>query len=156
MSLIDLKTGETELVWTKDAYPDNYDFQYGMTRFSLQLNYLSNHIKESLPHTDTRLRPDQRALEEGDFKKAAEEKHKLEEKQRAVRRYMEKNKLMHKTKYFEEWLNPDDPGTLYYKYNGLYFEQDRTSKDWSRLPDLYSEKLPSEVEANEKAKNKKK
>ncbi len=82
-------------------------------------------FSEDLPHTDTRFRPDQRALEAGDFKLAASEKHRLEEKQRAVRKYMEQNKLNHKTKYFEEWLNPDDPETTYYKYNDLYFEKDR-------------------------------
>ena len=40
--------------------------------------------------TDTRRRPDQRALENGDMKLATSEKNRLEEKQRAVRKYREK------------------------------------------------------------------
>jgi hypothetical protein len=63
---------------------------YGMSHFSLQLNYLPNHLVPFLPPTDTRFRPDQRALENGDFKLAADEKHRLEEKQRTIRRYNEK------------------------------------------------------------------
>jgi hypothetical protein len=33
----------------------------------------------------------------------------LEEKQRAIRRFKEKNKIAHVPAYFEEWKNPDDP-----------------------------------------------
>ena len=107
-------------------------------------------MKPQLPPTDCRFRPDQRALENGDFKFAADEKTRLEEKQRAVRRYKEKNKLSHTPAYFEEWPNPDDPEQVYYRYNGKYFEHDRPKKDWSRLPDLYSDKIPPEVEEFEK------
>jgi len=44
------------------------------------MNYLPNTLLPFLPPTDTRLRPDQRALENGDFKLAASEKFRLEEK----------------------------------------------------------------------------
>lgn len=44
---------------------------------------------------------------------------------------------------------------MYYRYNGKYFEEDRKKKDWSRLPDIYSDKLPAEIEEFDK-KNKKK
>jgi hypothetical protein len=77
---------------------------------------------------------------------AETEKHRLEEKQRAIRKYNEKNGIEPKPYYFEEWKNPDDPSQIYYRYNGKYFENDSIKGDWSRLPDLYSEKLPSEVE----------
>jgi hypothetical protein len=81
---------------------------------------------------------------------ATEVKNMLEEKQRAVRRYNEKNNITHKPAYFDEWKNPDDPEQLYYKYNGLYFENDRKELDWSRLPDIYSDKLPPAVEEFER------
>lgn len=95
---------------------------YGLTRFAINLNYLPKQLKPFLPPTDSRLRPDQRALENGDFKLAAECKNMLEEKQRAVRRYNEKHNITPKPHYFEEWANPHDPENLYYKYNGKYFE----------------------------------
>ena len=86
---------------------------------------------------------------------AADEKNRLEEKQRAVRRYNEKHQIEHKPAYFEEWPNPDDNNEIYYRYNGLYWENDRAKKEWSRLPDLYSEMFPQPVEeflASEKKK----
>ena len=97
------KTGERELMWTKTPYPENSDFMYGMSLHNLQLNYLPNTLRPLLAPTDVRFRPDQRALENGDLKLAAEEKHRLEEKQRAVRRYNEKHNIDHRPKYFEEW-----------------------------------------------------
>ena len=48
-----------------------------------------------LPPTDSRWRPDIRKMEEGDIDAASQEKDRLEEKQRAVRRSMEKKR--------EEW-----------------------------------------------------
>jgi hypothetical protein len=44
---------------------------------------------------------------------------------------------------------------VYYRYNGKYFEHDRIKRDWSRLPDLYSERLPEEVEEFERQNKKK-
>lgn len=143
-------------MWTKEPYPENWEYQYGMSYHNMQLNYLPNTLKPWLPPTDTRFRPDQTALENGDFKLAATEKNRLEEKQRAVRRYMEKHGQEHKPKYFDEWKNPEDPDNIYYIYNGLYFEKDRKERNWQRLPDLYSEQLPPEIEEFEKATKKQK
>ena len=53
---------------------------YNFTLFALQLNYLPPSLKEKLPPTDTRFRPDQRALEEGNLILAASEKRRLEDK----------------------------------------------------------------------------
>jgi oxysterol-binding protein 1 len=122
--LIDVKTGEREEVWRKTPYPENWEFMYGMTFHQLQFNYLPDQLKGFIAPTDTRFRPDQRALENGDFKLAEPEKTRLEEKQRAVRRYNEAHKIVPKPFYFDEWTNPDDPSQIYYKYNGKYFEVD--------------------------------
>lgn len=62
---------------------------YHFTYFTLQLNYLPPGLKDKLPLTDSRLRPDQRALEEGDLIKAANEKARLEDKQRKMRKERE-------------------------------------------------------------------
>lgn len=45
-----------------------------------------------LPPTDSRLRPDIRRMEEGDINAASQEKDRLEEKQRAARRSLEKRR----------------------------------------------------------------
>lgn len=42
------------------------------------------HFQEKLPPTDSRLRPDQRCLENGEYEKANAEKLRLEQRQRQV------------------------------------------------------------------------
>ncbi|TNV78467.1 hypothetical protein FGO68_gene12858 [Halteria grandinella] len=136
-----------EVIWKKRPYPENWQHQYGMTHHNIQLNYLPKDMLTVIPPTDSRLRPDQMAIESGDFELASKEKHRLEEKQRAVRKYMEANGLKHEPKYFERWIPrgtvPDKLGNIQYqyRYNGKYFEQDRKERNWSRLPDLFSDKL---------------
>ena len=44
----------------------------------------------------------------------------------------------HVPAYFEEYQNPLDNQT-YYVYNKKYFELDRKSQDWSKLPDLFGD-----------------
>lgn len=58
VSLVNNKTGLKEVIWTKNPYPDNWEFMYGMTRFGLQMNYLPNFLAKVIPPTDTRHRPD--------------------------------------------------------------------------------------------------
>ena len=55
-----------------------------------------------LPPTDSRFRPDQRALENGEFHLAASEKHRLEEKQREARKILAKKNLHYEAKYFKK------------------------------------------------------
>ena len=57
------------------------------------MNYMPKKVERVIPPTDSRRRPDQRALENGDIKLATSEKGRLEEKQRLVRKYMEKNNI---------------------------------------------------------------
>jgi Oxysterol-binding protein len=80
VALINAQTGVKEVEWKKQPYPENCEYMYGMTHFNIQFNYLPNFLVPQLPPTDTRFRPDQRALENGDFKVAAAEKSRLEEK----------------------------------------------------------------------------
>ncbi|CAL8306830.1 unnamed protein product [Lota lota] len=59
---------------------------YSFTTFAMQLNEMSEEMKGVIPKTDSRLRPDIRAMESGDIDLASEEKNRLEEKQRAARK----------------------------------------------------------------------
>jgi oxysterol-binding protein 1 len=146
LTLINNVTGEQEVVWTKNPYPDTWEYQYGFGLHQIQFNHLPESLKPKLPPTDARFRPDLKALESGDFKLAAVEKNRLEEKQRSVRRFNEKHHIVPKPFFFDEWTNPEDPEQTYYRYNERYFEKERPETDWRRLPDLFSEKLPPEVE----------
>jgi hypothetical protein len=83
----DPMSGHAFLVWEAHARPAGIPFN--LTTFALTLNALPEKLKALLPPTDTRLRPDQRAMEDGEYDFAAEEKNRLEEKQRAKRRERE-------------------------------------------------------------------
>ena len=124
-TMTNAKNGKKEEIWRKNPYHEKWDYMYGFSHFMIQVNYFPNFLKNVIAPTDTRWRPDQRALENGDMKVAAFEKNRLEEKQRAMRMYKEKNNIEHKTAYFEEWKNPEDNNMVYYKYNLSYFENDR-------------------------------
>ncbi|XP_046973478.1 oxysterol-binding protein-related protein 6-like isoform X5 [Vanessa cardui] len=73
-------------LWRPGAMPAEHELYYGFTRFAIELNELEPGLRELLPHTDTRFRPDQRALEEGDVEAAEQFKHQLEQAQRERRR----------------------------------------------------------------------
>ena len=77
------------VIWRAGALVDNAPKHYGMTRFAAQLNEITPIEQNYSAPTDSRFRPDQRALEEGKHEQAEELKNALEEKQRARRRAME-------------------------------------------------------------------
>ncbi|KAA8645482.1 oxysterol-binding protein related protein OSH3 [Aspergillus tanneri] len=80
-------TGTT--VWQSGPLVSNAAKHYGLTTFASALNEITPIEANKLPATDSRLRPDQRALEDGDVDRAEEVKVQLEEGQRTRRREME-------------------------------------------------------------------
>lgn len=74
------ETGEEFDIWRPNPLPENSEWNQNFTRMTLQLNHIPEQLQSQLPPTDVRLRPDQRALENGDLDRAASEKHRLEEK----------------------------------------------------------------------------
>ncbi|KAJ5537972.1 hypothetical protein N7494_007451 [Penicillium frequentans] len=76
-------------IWTAGQLVPNAPKHYGLTSFAATLNEITSIEDSRLPPTDSRLRPDQRALEDGDLDRAEEVKVQLEEGQRARRREME-------------------------------------------------------------------
>ncbi|RAL06355.1 oxysterol-binding protein related protein OSH3 [Aspergillus ibericus CBS 121593] len=79
----------TGTVWTAGPLVPNAPKHYGLTSFAATLNEITPIEDGKLPATDSRLRPDQRALEDGDVDQAETVKVQLEEGQRARRRDME-------------------------------------------------------------------
>ena len=91
------------MIWSANPLPYQHDYQYYMTKFAININHLPDSLRSKLPHTDSRLRPDQKALEVGDFVKAGSEKLRLEQKQREARKYRADNNIEYSAKYFEEF-----------------------------------------------------
>ena len=112
---------------------------YGMSHFSLQLNYFPSWLHNVVPPTDTRRRPDQRALENGNMIDASAHKDRLEKKQRSVRKAREAKGIEHSPMYFQPVEVDEDDSQVYYKYNYKYFEDHRVAQNWKGLPDLFTE-----------------
>ncbi|KAG7236388.1 hypothetical protein INR49_001023 [Caranx melampygus] len=58
----------------QDVQPDDHFQFYGFSHYARELNELTPDLKEVLPPTDTRFRPDQRLLEEGKVTEADKER----------------------------------------------------------------------------------
>lgn len=93
---------------------------FNLTPFAITLNALPEHLKGWVAPTDTRYRPDQRAMEEGRYDEAAEEKRRVEEKQRAARREREQKGIEYHPRYFEKRVH-DVSGQDYWAYKGNYW-----------------------------------
>lgn len=131
------ETGQAIIVWQANPLPHNSAQMYHLTHFALQLNYRPDNLLPLLPPTDSRLRPDQRALEQGELELATKEKHRLEEKQRHAGRLRQERNEQHKAKYFEQ-IEDQDTGEVYYKFSRDYW-QDREKLDWQHLDNLFSD-----------------
>lgn len=76
-------------IWSAGALVDQAPKHYGMPLFAAELNEITEIERDRLPVTDSRLRPDQQALERGQHDEAESLKNQLEEGQRGRRREME-------------------------------------------------------------------
>ncbi|XP_026176615.1 oxysterol-binding protein 2 isoform X1 [Mastacembelus armatus] len=141
------QTLSPKLLWKKYPLPENAENMYYFSALALTLN----EPEEEVGLTDSRLRPDQRLMEEGRWDEANSEKQRLEEKQRAVRRRREaeaSDALDEECDY--------DSGREYEGYQPLWFHQRRDSvtgetnfvykggyweakerQDWSMCPDIF-------------------
>lgn len=138
---IDLKIGsDKSKLWSSNPLPEKHDWQYYFTQFTMNLNHCPAEMKQLLPQSDSRLRPDLRALEENDIELATTEKHRLEEKQRAARKERADNNTEFTPKYFKKIQDPDSKED-YYAYGPTHgmrdYWADRRNKDFKHMEDIY-------------------
>ncbi|XP_053554477.1 oxysterol-binding protein-related protein 6 isoform X1 [Bombina bombina] len=107
-------------IWRPGSMPTNYELYYGFTRFAIELNELDPVLKDFLPSTDARFRPDQRWLEEGNIDAAAREKQRIEELQRNRRKLLEENHVEYTPKYFRKIIDAHQKET--WVSNDTYWE----------------------------------
>lgn len=108
-----------KLVWRLGTMPEDYELYYGFTRFAIELNELNADLKKQIPSTDTRLRPDQRLLEQGNLTDAETLKLKLEQAQRDRRKKYEENGVVHTPNWFRRVETQE--GELW-EYNAKYWD----------------------------------
>ncbi|XP_076177455.1 oxysterol binding protein isoform X4 [Ptiloglossa arizonensis] len=135
------KTGPYILAWKRRMPAEDSYKYYNFTELACQLN----EPEEGIAPTDSRFRPDQRLMENGQWDEANAEKLRLEEKQRLVRRAREHEAEKAATQglpyeaYEPQWFKKEqDPYTdsLCYVYGGEYWKC-KSKGDWSRCPDIF-------------------
>ncbi|KAG5894685.1 hypothetical protein JTB14_034733 [Gonioctena quinquepunctata] len=112
-------------IWRAGTLPPNHELYYGFTRFAIELNELGPD-SQLLPPTDTRFRPDQRALEEGDLSSAETLKLQLESMQRDRRKRREELNVTYSPRWFS-CLQEDT-----WQYSGKYWDM-RKSPGFSNM-----------------------
>ncbi|KAL5714584.1 Oxysterol-binding protein-related protein 2A [Ranunculus cassubicifolius] len=118
-----------ELLWKRNKPPVNLT-RYNLTSFAITLNELTPGLKEKLPPTDSRLRPDQRHLENGEYEKANAEKLRLEMRQKMSRELQESG-------WKPRWFDKDAESGAF-RYLGGYWET-REQRKWDTCPQIFSE-----------------
>uniref|UniRef100_A0A3Q1H4Y9 Oxysterol-binding protein n=1 Tax=Acanthochromis polyacanthus TaxID=80966 RepID=A0A3Q1H4Y9_9TELE len=136
------QTLSPKLLWKKYPLPENAENMYYFSALALTLN----EPEEGVGLTDSRLRPDQRLMEDGRWDEANSEKQRLEEKQRAVRRRREaeasdaldeeKFEKNRKTPLWFHQRRDSVTGETNFVYKGGYWES-KDRQDWSMCPDIF-------------------
>ncbi|XP_041723930.2 oxysterol-binding protein 1 isoform X1 [Coregonus clupeaformis] len=153
------QTLKAKELWRKNPLPEGAETMYFFTDLALTLN----EPEEGVAPTDSRRRPDQRLMEEGQWDEANAEKQKLEEKQRIVRREREREaanqrtaseseeavnedsftdpslKSTHQDNYTAQWFKRcEDPATgeFTHIYKGGYWEA-KEKGSWESCPEIY-------------------
>ncbi|XP_062416070.1 oxysterol-binding protein-related protein 7 [Pungitius pungitius] len=89
-------------VWKPNPQPKDHLLYYGFSSLAMELNELDPDLKPLLPPTDSRLRPDQRLLEEGKVEEADRTKDDIEEFQRERRKELNKRGQEHVPRFFRK------------------------------------------------------
>lgn len=79
MSLKDLQTGQSEVVWADPPLIPDANLQYFFNSTSILLNYKNEQMEGVVAPTDSRFRNDLRHYEEGNIEEADAEKVLIEE-----------------------------------------------------------------------------
>jgi hypothetical protein len=130
------------LVWQANARPAGIPFN--LTPFVLTFNHIDDKLRPWIAPTDSRLRPDQRAMEDGEYDFAATEKNRLEEAQRARRRIREARGEEFTPAWFTK-ARCEVTGEEYWKFNGKYWElREKAGPDgdphvWDGLEPVFSD-----------------
>lgn len=134
-------TGPKKVIWKRRLPPPGSEHMYHFTKLAIELN----EKEEGVAPTDSRNRPDQRYMEDGNWDEANKSKVLLEEKQRAKRRKMEAEAdeclkkgmepPVHKSVWFDKQKD-EITGELAYVFNKKYWDC-KTKKEWSECPDIY-------------------
>lgn len=109
-------------IWKPAPLPEDSELYYGFTKFAMSLNEMEYGQAELIAPTDTRHRPDQRLLEQGDIAAAEETKAQLEARQRERRRQNELEGRTHEPRWFRRVPSNEGSSEEVWESNHRYWE----------------------------------
>lgn len=135
--------GRNNILWKRHPLPPKSEKMFNFTEFTIRLNEMNPEIQNCLCPTDSRLRPDQRAMEDGHYDLADKEKGRLEEHQRAKRHDRNRRGIEWQPIWFYKTIEKDTAAE-HWVYKGGYWEA-RAKGEWpAEVPrDLYTGTLVS-------------
>ncbi|GAV07161.1 hypothetical protein RvY_17036 [Ramazzottius varieornatus] len=124
---------QCQLLWQHNPRPPYASQYFGFTLLAMAMNELNEDLHKNLPPTDSRFRPDIRALENGNLEKAALQKDRLEDKQREMMKRLSRSKSDGAWEALWFKLDKDEmTGT-----EEWLFTEDYWKGDWSACPNIY-------------------
>lgn len=147
---LDPKGSHLRVLWRAHDYPPHTHEYYGFTSFTMSLNEITPDISDYLPPTDSRLRPDQKAMEEGNIELADQEKaryvcplisatestERLCDRVEAAQRVRRKQREDQGEEWKPRWFEPAPGDTGDWIYTGGYWEA-RETKKWPPTDQLW-------------------
>eukprot|EP01137_Pigoraptor_chileana_P023576 Opistho-2@90070 len=124
-------TAPATVMWKRSPLPPDHMEMYGFTYFACMLN----EMEPNTAPTDSRLRPDQRLMENGLWDEANTEKQRVEEKQRVVRKQREASGEKWEPLWFQLKKDPLTGQDVHF-YKGGYWEA-KEKHDFKVCPDLW-------------------
>jgi hypothetical protein len=129
-----METHHMKLLWQRKMPPAYMEKMYNFTELAIELN----EDEVGVAPTDTRRRPDQRLMEDGRWDEANQEKLRLEEKQRYVRKTREAEAGgidTYKCKWFKKQYDSLTDSEIH-TFTNEYWEC-KSKQDWSRSDDIF-------------------
>lgn len=134
-----------QVLWEAHEMPKDTVDYYGFTYFAMSLNEMTKDLEGVLPPTDSRLRPDQKAFEEGNVEQAEQTKQDLESGQRQRRKEGKapEPRWFHKARGEEpEWQYGGPNKTAYFKTRAkVVGTKEKPGMDpnaWENVPQIFA------------------
>lgn len=133
------RSDTNEVIWQAGPVVADSAKVYGFTTFAAGLNEMTEVEQDTCAPTDSRLRPDQRSLEDGQPDQAEGLKARLEERQRGRRKTLEAHGKPHEPAFFvrseAEGASQDVDWVLKEGEQGYW--QRRERRDWNELVPVF-------------------
>lgn len=137
---LDLVPGSRKEIWRPNQRPSDHELYYGFGYMTIELNELTEDYDPAkgavIPPTDSRLRTDLRAYENGDMTLASAEKTRLEDRQREIAKKRIDGEKSYQPVWFHKNVDPDTCQTTF-DFKGTYWQKKADGTIAEGIRDLF-------------------